>query len=529
MVFAKLAQLTAASLAWSSPQQQRLQLENMKAADSGYFHWAAIKPSTSFAWHDCFGDFKCARLQVPMDWQGHSDEANKTVELAVVKVEATVPVTDPAYGGAVVLNPGGPGGSGIGQVLRGGKNVRTLLSAGPDSGNGEGKHFDIYGFDPRGVDNTTPTIICQPDSIAAGKWQIETNAYGYIGTSDTSFDNVWASRRALAEGCSKRYVEQARINGIAKHVSTAAVARDIIEIFERHDTDLEFVKLGEYCWLGGPINCPLYDEDGPAAIIESVAKIIADFVMSLSRVFRDIVYHPLREFTVTAQILYDISQRNGSSFASYKRAHLEPRLDHALGEACLSDGPYSEACGGDDGAASFAIACSDGQSRLGQTKESYREYARKIQAQSRLIGEEWAVIQLACTAWHARPAWRYDGNFTAKTAHPILFVGNTIDPVTPRRNIALMKKGFVGAGELHVDTEGHCTYATVSMCAGRVLREYFQTGKLPKAEEGEQVKVCSPDRLPFDAYTELADVPLSEGETDAEMWEALVGLNRIWP
>lgn len=41
-----------------------------------------------------------------MDWQGDSTEANTTVELAVIKVEATVSVTDPTYGGAVVLNPG---------------------------------------------------------------------------------------------------------------------------------------------------------------------------------------------------------------------------------------------------------------------------------------------------------------------------------------------------------------------------------------------------------------------------------------
>ena len=41
-----------------------------------------------------------------MDWVGTSDEEDKTVELAVIKVEATVPVTDPSYGGAVVLNPG---------------------------------------------------------------------------------------------------------------------------------------------------------------------------------------------------------------------------------------------------------------------------------------------------------------------------------------------------------------------------------------------------------------------------------------
>lgn len=41
-----------------------------------------------------------------MDWLGTSSEAESTVEVAVVKVEATVPVTDPSYGGAVVLNPG---------------------------------------------------------------------------------------------------------------------------------------------------------------------------------------------------------------------------------------------------------------------------------------------------------------------------------------------------------------------------------------------------------------------------------------
>lgn len=41
-----------------------------------------------------------------MDWLGTSEESSKTVEIAVIKVEATVPVTDSTYGGAVVLNPG---------------------------------------------------------------------------------------------------------------------------------------------------------------------------------------------------------------------------------------------------------------------------------------------------------------------------------------------------------------------------------------------------------------------------------------
>lgn len=68
-----------------------------------------------------------------MDWTGTSEQKNKTVELAVIKVEATVSVSDPNYGGAVVLNPGGPGGSGVGQILKEGYNIRTLLSAGPDA------------------------------------------------------------------------------------------------------------------------------------------------------------------------------------------------------------------------------------------------------------------------------------------------------------------------------------------------------------------------------------------------------------
>jgi len=43
-----------------------------------------------------------------MDWNGGSTQVNKTVEIAVIKIESLVPVTHPSYGGAVVLNPGPP-------------------------------------------------------------------------------------------------------------------------------------------------------------------------------------------------------------------------------------------------------------------------------------------------------------------------------------------------------------------------------------------------------------------------------------
>jgi hypothetical protein len=70
------------------------------------FSWDEVRPQKHLQWQPCFGDLQCARLRVPMDWTGGSAEANKTVDLAVIKVEATVPITDPTYGGTVVLNPG---------------------------------------------------------------------------------------------------------------------------------------------------------------------------------------------------------------------------------------------------------------------------------------------------------------------------------------------------------------------------------------------------------------------------------------
>lgn len=41
-----------------------------------------------------------------MDWNAPKHADNRTVEIAVIKIPATVPVTDERYGGAVVINPG---------------------------------------------------------------------------------------------------------------------------------------------------------------------------------------------------------------------------------------------------------------------------------------------------------------------------------------------------------------------------------------------------------------------------------------
>ena len=60
--------------------------------------------------------------------------------IALLKIPANISTSDPAYRGPILVNPGGPGGSGVDLALGLGSLSQTLIGA----------DFDIIGFDPRG-------------------------------------------------------------------------------------------------------------------------------------------------------------------------------------------------------------------------------------------------------------------------------------------------------------------------------------------------------------------------------------------
>src|SRR5680860_1433890 len=91
------------------------------------------------AWKACAGEFECARVEVPVDY---SKPEGETLELSVNRrpADGGSPV------GALIVNPGGPGASGVEYA------AQAAAQLGPEVL----KSYDLVGFDPRGVADSDP-------------------------------------------------------------------------------------------------------------------------------------------------------------------------------------------------------------------------------------------------------------------------------------------------------------------------------------------------------------------------------------
>lgn len=181
------------------------------------FNWTSIKPSRDLEYHSCYETFRCARLEVPMDWTHASDDS---IAIAIMTLPATVPVTDPSFGGTILMNPGGPGNAATTVMLSQG----AMLQAAFD---GE-RHFEILGFDPRGVGFTTPGLDCFGDEIS--RW-IHTSAQQSVMGDLTQGNQNFLPRLAHAGGFNRMC--EMRSGPLGNHVSTASVARDMLEIVDK--------------------------------------------------------------------------------------------------------------------------------------------------------------------------------------------------------------------------------------------------------------------------------------------------------
>jgi len=117
------------------------------------------------------------------------------------------------------------------------------------------------------------------------------------------------------------------------------------------------------------------------------------------------------------------------------------------------------------------------------------------------------------------------GKDRINTSWPILFVGNTNDPVTPLRSAVKMSRKFANAGLFEVQIEGHCSISALSICAIKKIREYLLFGKVPdlgRTADGGGWETCAGDERPWKRFGSLRREGLTAAE--AEMVEAWRGL-----
>ncbi|MGO1173373.1 MAG: alpha/beta hydrolase, partial [Actinomycetaceae bacterium] len=97
------------------------------------------------SWTDC-GGFECADIEVPLDYDAPDGE---TITLAVNRL----PASGGEAVGSMLINPGGPGGSGVEFLEFATQTISPEVT----------EAYDIIGFDPRGVQNSTQ-IDCVDDA-----------------------------------------------------------------------------------------------------------------------------------------------------------------------------------------------------------------------------------------------------------------------------------------------------------------------------------------------------------------------------
>ena len=210
------------------------------------FEFHNIEPSKTLEYVDCYDGLQCARLEVPLDWNATDIDKGDKMALAIIKIPAKVPVTDPRYGGVILLNPGGPGGSGTSFVFRYGEKIAKIVDSksSPDITSEAGSSsddvfFDILSWDPRGVNLTTPGFYCFQDPLVRKAWEAQSAALGYDFDDEDVFRDVYSRQRALSASCSRLDASGSAnaVNGnehLGQYVTTASVVRDMVEIIERH-------------------------------------------------------------------------------------------------------------------------------------------------------------------------------------------------------------------------------------------------------------------------------------------------------
>ncbi|MGY1633682.1 alpha/beta hydrolase [Geodermatophilus sp. SYSU D01186] len=467
---------------------------------------------------------QCATAPLPLDYDA---PAGEQVQIAV----ARVPATDPANRiGSLFFDFGGPGAASVDYLQANGAGVFADLN----------RRFDVVGFDPRGVGQSTPAIDCHVDQVTEGLW-----AHPFLSPIELDPQALLDRARRYVDACT------AANGAILEHVSTANVARDMdvlrAALGEEQLTYLGF-SYGTFLGatyatlfpdryralvLDGAIDPTAYIHDpvGSATAQEAALERALDRFTSACAADQvacsgfggsdplaayDALLAtaaatpiPAPRYTanpepVSADVIRDVTQ----TLLYAKR--LWGLLGAALAQAAAGDAStmrlifdvavYPEAEDGSD---------DPGPDRFVAISASEQRWPRDVDAYLRRGAQEWVAFphfwasfgyaQVGFALWPHSDADAFGGPFTASpTAPSALVIGTTYDMATPYAAAAQLTDQLGNARLLTMDGDGHTAYGGKSSCIDAATEAYLVGLTLPP--EGT---VC-PQEVPFTAPAPVA-------------------------
>ncbi|WP_406285141.1 alpha/beta hydrolase [Embleya sp. NBC_00896] len=445
-------------------------------------------------WTDCSGGLKCGTLQVPLD---HAKPDGPRIKLAVTKK----PATGSKRIGSLVLNPGGPGGSGVDYARYAATSYPAELR----------RAFDIVGFDPRGVGRST-AVTCLTDNGMDTFTQLD-------ATPDTpDEEKAWVDgTRAYGKACADKSGD------LLGHVSTVDAARDMDLLRASLGDDKLYYVGASYGTFLGATYAELYPDRVGRLVLDgamdpsqpvSVANRVqgGGFETALAAFLDDCVgggscslgstraaglarIRGLLDQLDARPLPGDATRKVTESIATtgilsplYAKEQW-PRLRQALEAAQRGDGgpllelndQYYER--GPDGKysnlmyANLAVNCLDGPPAAGSRADVERDLPAYL-ADSPTFGRNLAWAGLSCTAWPVAPTGT-PHPIKAEGAAPILVVGTTRDPATPYVWAQALAGQLASGTLLTYDGDGHTAFGRGSDCVDRAVVDYLTQGTVP--------------------------------------------------
>jgi pimeloyl-ACP methyl ester carboxylesterase len=454
--------------------------------------------AATLAWAGCRDGFECAKLTVPLDYTAPRDG---DITVSVIRLKARKKAQRI---GSLVLNPGGPGGSGV-EFAR---SARELLPAEVLD------RFDTVSFDPRGVGESAP-VDClgdadldrlvaadpTPDTVAERKalFDLSRNEaqacqrksgrlLPYIATVDTAKD-LDVLRAALRDDkltyvgfsygtlLGARYAQQ-----FPGHIRALVLDGAVDPTLTPRQT-----TLAQAVGFERALDAFLADCQAAGCAFASHGPVGDTFDTLMARVERQ----PLQASQYPGRSAGPSEALFGVAAALYSREGGWPLLRDALESAYTAkdgsglltlfdtlverdaNGHYSNSL-----EAQAAISCVD--SPYPTDEASYDADAAAFGKQAPRFGAALAYGPVACAYWPV-PAVTRPGPVSAPGAPPVVVVGTTRDPATPYGWSVSLARQLSATLLTHVG-DGHTAYGYHrSLCTERVVDAYLIAGTLPKA------------------------------------------------